>query len=81
MSRYKNEMIPRAERAYRLYLAKYQQMGAAYPQMLVSQRTFFQLQIGYVNAFESIWLERHRATELCAFFRDECARSVGERKH
>ena len=54
-TRYKNEMIPRAERAYRLYLAKYQQMGAAYPQVLVSQRTFFQLQIGYVNALESIW--------------------------
>lgn len=54
-SRYKNEMIPRAERAYQLYLAKYQQMAAAYPQVLVSQRTFFQLQIGYVNALESIW--------------------------
>ncbi len=54
-TRYKNEMIPRAERAYRLYLAKYHQMAAAYPQVLVSQRTFFQLQIGYVNALESIW--------------------------
>ncbi|MGH9697409.1 MAG: TolC family protein, partial [Bryobacteraceae bacterium] len=38
-ARYKDEMIPRAKRAYQLYLTKYQQMGAAYPQVLVSQRT------------------------------------------
>ncbi len=54
-SRYKDEMIPRAEQAYRLYLAKYQQMGAAYPQVLVSQRTFFQLQVSYIKALESLW--------------------------
>jgi cobalt-zinc-cadmium efflux system outer membrane protein len=53
--RYKSEMIPRAERAYRLYLAKYQQMGAAYPQVLVSQRTLFQLQISYIHALEDLW--------------------------
>ena len=54
-SRYKNEMIPRATRAYDLYLAKYRQMGAAYPQVLVSQRTLFQLQVGYIHALESVW--------------------------
>ena len=54
-TRYKNEIIPRAERAYRLYLQKYQQMGAAYPQVLVSQRTLFQLQVGYINALETLW--------------------------
>ena len=31
--RYKNQMIPRARRAYQLYLAKYQEMGAASPQV------------------------------------------------
>lgn len=55
-TRYKNEMIPRATRAYQLYLTKYQQMGAAYPQVLVSQRTLFQLQVGYLRALESVWL-------------------------
>ncbi len=54
--RYKTQMIPRAQRAYQLYLAKYQEMGAAYPQVLVSQRTFFQLQVGYINALESVWM-------------------------
>jgi cobalt-zinc-cadmium efflux system outer membrane protein len=53
--RYKNEMIPRAARAYELYLAKYHQMGAAYPQVLISQRTLFQLQVGYTNALGNVW--------------------------
>jgi cobalt-zinc-cadmium efflux system outer membrane protein len=54
-NRYKNEMIPRASRAYELYLAKYRQMGAAYPQVLVSQRTLFQLQVGYIHALQQLW--------------------------
>jgi cobalt-zinc-cadmium efflux system outer membrane protein len=54
-ARYKDQMIPRATRAYQLYLTKYQQMGAAYPQVLVSQRTLFQLQIGYIHALEDLW--------------------------
>jgi outer membrane protein, heavy metal efflux system len=55
-SRYKNEMIPRATRAYQLYLAKYEQMGAAYPQVIVSERTLFQLQVGYINALQQAWM-------------------------
>jgi cobalt-zinc-cadmium efflux system outer membrane protein len=55
-NRYKNEMIPRAARAYQLYLAKYQQMGAAYPEVIVSQRTLFQLRVGYVNALQQVWM-------------------------
>jgi cobalt-zinc-cadmium efflux system outer membrane protein len=55
-ARYRDEMIPRATRAYQLYLAKYQQMGAAYPQVLVSQRTLFQLQVGYIHALENLWM-------------------------
>ncbi|MGI9075438.1 MAG: TolC family protein [Bryobacteraceae bacterium] len=54
--RYKNEMIPRATRAYELYLAKYRQMGAAYPQVIVSQRTLFQLQVGYINVLQQLWM-------------------------
>lgn len=53
--RYKNEMIPRANRAYQLYLEKYGQMGAAYPQVLVSQRTLFQLQVRYIRVLENLW--------------------------
>jgi cobalt-zinc-cadmium efflux system outer membrane protein len=53
--RYKNQLIPRATRAYELYLEKYQSMAQAYPQVLVSQRTLFQLQISYVNALNRTW--------------------------
>jgi outer membrane protein, heavy metal efflux system len=52
---YKDEMIPRATRAYELYLQKYREMAAAYPQVLVSQRTLLRLQLGYVNALASLW--------------------------
>jgi cobalt-zinc-cadmium efflux system outer membrane protein len=53
--RYKEEIIPRAERAYRLYLTKYRQMGAAYPQVIVSQRTLFQLQVAYIDVLREVW--------------------------
>lgn len=54
-NRYKYEMIPRAQRAYELYLNKYGQMAAAYPQVLISQRTFFELQTEYVTALRTLW--------------------------
>jgi len=53
--RYKTQLIPRASRAYQLYLEKYQNMAQAYPQVLVSQRTLFQLQIGYLKALQNAW--------------------------
>jgi outer membrane protein, heavy metal efflux system len=53
--RYKNQLIPRAARAYQLYLEKYRGMAQAYPQVLVSQRTLFQLQVSYLNALHSAW--------------------------
>jgi cobalt-zinc-cadmium efflux system outer membrane protein len=52
---YKDEMIPRAKRAYQLYLAKYQQMGAAYPEVLIAQRRLFQLQVEYIQALQRAW--------------------------
>jgi len=53
VDRYKNQMIPRAQKAYELYTKKYQNMAAAYPQVLISQRTLMQLEVSYVNALES----------------------------
>ncbi len=53
--RYKTQLIPRAARAYELYLKKYQNMAQAYPQVLVSQRTYFQLQVGYIMALHEVW--------------------------
>jgi outer membrane protein, heavy metal efflux system len=56
VQQYKAEMLPRAEEAYRLYQTSYQQMAGAYPQVLISQRTLFQLEAEYVQALENVWL-------------------------
>ncbi len=53
--RYRDAMIPRAERAYQLYLAKYRSMASAYPQVIVSQRTLFQLRVAYVDVLADLW--------------------------
>jgi outer membrane protein, heavy metal efflux system len=53
--RYRTQLIPRAARAYQLYLQKYQSMAMAYPQVLVSQRTLFQLQASYIQALSGVW--------------------------
>src|SRR5216683_2487055 len=37
VDRYKNQMIPRAQKAYEMYTKKYQEMAAAYPQVLIAQ--------------------------------------------
>ena len=52
VDRYKNQMIPRAQKAYELYTKKYQEMAAAYPQVLISQRTLMQLEVSYITALE-----------------------------
>jgi cobalt-zinc-cadmium efflux system outer membrane protein len=52
---YKNEMLPRAEQAFRLYQTNYQRMAGAYPQVLISQRTLFQLEAEYVQALGNAW--------------------------
>lgn len=53
--RYRTELIPRAQRAYELYLAKYRNMAAAYPEVIVSQRTLFQLQSSYAQTLGELW--------------------------
>ncbi len=55
VQRYRDELLPRAQRAYDLYRQKYSMMAAAYPQVLVSQRTLFQLQVDYVRALNAAW--------------------------
>src|SRR5258708_3036914 len=49
VDRYKNQMIPRAQKAYEMYTKKYQEMAAAYPQVLISQRTLMQLEVSYIR--------------------------------
>jgi outer membrane protein, heavy metal efflux system len=55
VERYRGQMLPRAQKAYDLYLAKYKNMGAAYPQVLIAQRTLFQLQAEYVGSLQNLW--------------------------
>ena len=53
VERYKNQMIPRAQKAYEMYAKKYQEMAAAYPQVLIAQRTVMQLEVSYITALEN----------------------------
>lgn len=55
VQQYKGEMLPRAEEAYKLYQANYQRMAGAYPQVLISQRTLFQLEADYIQALDNTW--------------------------
>ncbi len=52
---YRAEVLPRAEEAYGLYLARYREMGAAYPQVLVAQRSLFELSDEYLETLDEAW--------------------------
>lgn len=54
--RYKTATLPNAQRAYELYLQRYREGAAAYPQVLIAQRTLFQLRASYVSALENVWV-------------------------
>ncbi len=54
--RYRNEMLPRAREAYELYLSSFQQMRAAYPQVLIAQRNQYQLEVDNVKALTNQWI-------------------------
>ena len=62
--KYRTEVVPRAERAYKMYLSKYQQMAAAYPQVLISQRTLFQVEVEYARSLIGV---RQSAVSLKGF--------------
>jgi cobalt-zinc-cadmium efflux system outer membrane protein len=53
--RYRTALLPRARRAYELYLDKYRNMAQAYPQVIVSQRTLFELEVHYIDSLDRIW--------------------------
>ena len=52
---YRTQILPRAEEAYRLYLARYKEMAAAYPQVLIAQRGLFDLSVRYLETLEDAW--------------------------
>jgi cobalt-zinc-cadmium efflux system outer membrane protein len=52
---YREEMLPRAKKAYGLMVDKYGQMLASYPRVLDAQRKLYELHIEYIAALESVW--------------------------
>src|SRR5216683_1807505 len=52
---YRDEMLPRAKKAYSLMVEKYGNMLAAYPRVLDSQRKLYELQAEYIAALEGVW--------------------------
>jgi cobalt-zinc-cadmium efflux system outer membrane protein len=58
---YKTAMLPRAEKAYDMYLIRFRQMAAAYPQALIAQRTLLDLQDEYNDTLALAW---SRAIEI-----------------
>ena len=52
---YRDEMLPRAKKAYGLMVDKYGQMLASYPRVLDAQRKLYELHIEYVSALENVW--------------------------
>lgn len=55
VEKYRDQMIPRAQKAYELYSNNYRRMAASYPQVLIAQRTLFQLQADYIAALDNLW--------------------------
>lgn len=61
---YRAELLPRAEEAYRLYLARYREMAAAYPQVLVTQRHLLELTGEYLDSLDGAWQSALRLQSL-----------------
>lgn len=63
---YRLEILPRAEEAYKLYLARYREMAAAYPQVLVAQRTLFEVSSQYLDNLNEAWQSALRLQGMLA---------------
>ncbi len=63
---YRRDILPRAEEAYRLYLARYREIGAAYPQVLAAQRSLFELSSRYLERLDEAWKSAVRIQCLLA---------------
>ena len=52
---YRDVLLPDASEAHGLFLARYQEMAAAYPQVLIAQRTLFQVTERYLDVLADAW--------------------------
>ncbi|HKX29870.1 MAG TPA: TolC family protein [Blastocatellia bacterium] len=54
-TQYEKQIVPAAQQAYDTYLRNFRGMAAAYPQVLIAQRTLFQVRAEYVAALVDTW--------------------------
>ena len=51
---YRKDNLPDAKEAYELYLDSFRKRRAAWPQVLVAQRTYFQISVEYTQALDEM---------------------------
>ncbi len=74
VEKYRTQVVPRARQAYEMYLSNFRQMAAAYPQVLIAQRTLFQVEVEYARALVEL---RSSATGLRGFLLEGGLDAVG----
>jgi len=74
VEKYRTQVIPRARQAYEMYLGNFRQMAAAYPQVLIAQRTLFQVEVEYARALVDL---RRSAAGLRGFMLEGGLDAVG----
>jgi len=52
---YRDELLPRATKAYGVMFERYGQMQASYPRVLDVQRKLYALQLEYIMSLEAVW--------------------------
>ncbi len=55
VERYREAILPKAQKAYDMYNEGFMQMTAAYPQVLIAQRNLFQARVEYIRALVDQW--------------------------
>jgi outer membrane protein, heavy metal efflux system len=55
VERYQQRILGQAQESYDLYLRRFREMAAAYPQVLIAQRTLGQVRAEYVRALVELW--------------------------
>ena len=74
VEKYRTQVIPRARQAYEMYLGNFRQMAASYPQVLIAQRTLFQVEVEYARALMEL---RRSAAGLRGFLLEGGLDAVG----
>ncbi len=55
VERYQRQILPRAREAFELYRKRFQQMAAAYPQVIIAERALYDARAEYVRALIDVW--------------------------